>query len=66
MPAAIEKRKDVFITDHGSSRDNRSLALRVRRATPTFGLAAWWASVSVNSEPAGTGWFLPVGQSEGC
>ena len=38
MPAAIEKRNDVFITDHGSSRDNRSLALRVRRSHAHLGL----------------------------
>jgi len=38
MPAAMENRNEVFITDHGSSRDSRSRALRVRRATPTFGL----------------------------
>jgi len=38
MPAAMENRNEVFITDHGSSRDSRSRALRVRRATPTLGL----------------------------
>src|SRR6187549_128250 len=36
IPAAIENRNEVFITDQGSSRDRRSRALRVRRATPTF------------------------------
>ena len=36
MPAAIENRNDVFITDQGSSRDSRSRALRVRRATPAL------------------------------
>jgi hypothetical protein len=40
MPAAIENRNEVFITDQGSSRDSRSLAFRVRRATPTLGLVA--------------------------
>ena len=44
MPAAIENRNEVFITDHGSSRDSRSRAFRVRRATPTFGL--WPVAVS--------------------
>jgi hypothetical protein len=39
MPAAIENRNEVFITDQGSSRDSRSLAFRVRRATPTLGFA---------------------------
>ena len=39
MPAAIENRKEVFITDQGSNRDSRSRALRVRRATPTLGFA---------------------------
>src|SRR3954464_13426965 len=39
MPAAIENRNDVFMTDHGSSRDSRSRALRVRRATPALGFA---------------------------
>src|SRR5829696_9023227 len=38
MPAAMENRNDVFITDHGSSRDSRSRALRVRRAMPALGL----------------------------
>src|SRR5918994_2096089 len=38
MPAAMENRNDVFITDHGSSRDSRNRALRVRRAAPGFGL----------------------------
>src|SRR3954470_6619213 len=44
MPAAIEKSSAVFMTDHGSTRDRRSRALRVRRATPTLGFAetrAW-------------------------
>src|SRR6476469_2513473 len=40
MPAAMENRKDVFITDHGSSRDSRSRALRVRRGVPTFAFVA--------------------------
>src|SRR3954449_1541908 len=39
MPAAMEKSSAVFITDHGSRRDSRSRALRVRRAVPTLGLA---------------------------
>src|ERR671912_2257669 len=38
MPAAMENRNDVFITDHGSNRDSRSRAFRVRRATPALGL----------------------------
>src|ERR671912_660768 len=38
MPAAMENRNDVFITDHGSNRDSRNRALRVRRAVPGFGL----------------------------
>src|SRR5215207_7600013 len=38
MPAAMENRNDVFITDHGSNRDSRNRALRVRRAAPGFGL----------------------------
>src|SRR6185312_14512736 len=40
MPAAMENRNDVFITDHGSSRDSLNRALRVRRATPGFGFGA--------------------------
>src|SRR5690349_1676103 len=40
MPAAMEKRNDVFITDHGSSRDSRRRALRVRRGFPARALAA--------------------------
>src|SRR5215208_1683891 len=39
MPAAMENMNDVFITDHGSSRDSRNRAFRVRRAIPGFGLA---------------------------
>src|SRR5215203_5023688 len=38
MPAAMENRNDVFITDHGSNRDSRNRALRVRRAAPGLGL----------------------------
>jgi hypothetical protein len=38
MPAAMENMNDVFITDHGSSRDSRNRAFRVRRASPGFGL----------------------------
>src|SRR5919112_612827 len=38
MPAAMENRNEVFITDQGSSRDSRSRALRVRRGMPAFGL----------------------------
>src|SRR5919112_2118510 len=38
MPAAMENRNDVFITDHGSIRDSRNRAFRVRRATPGLGL----------------------------
>src|SRR6185437_15798969 len=38
MPAAMENRNDVFITDHGSSRDSRSRALRVRCGVPALGL----------------------------
>jgi hypothetical protein len=63
MPAAIEKRKDVFITDHGSSRDSRSLAFRVRRATPTLGFAKWWDSGAPTSGPAPTRSFLTVSLS---
>src|SRR3954471_4091833 len=40
MPAAMENRNDVFITDHGSSRDSRRRAFRVRRATPGPGRGA--------------------------
>src|SRR5690606_20368748 len=32
IPAEIENRNEVFITDQGSSRDSRSRAFRVRRA----------------------------------
>ena len=39
IPAAIENRNDVFITDHGSNRESRSRAFRVLRATPTFDFA---------------------------
>ena len=38
MPAAIENRNDVFITDQGSNRDSLNRAFRVRRAIPGFGL----------------------------
>ena len=40
MPAAMENRNDVFITDQGSSRDSRSRAFRVRRAIPALALLA--------------------------
>src|SRR4051794_19126334 len=40
MPAAIENRNEVFITDQGSSRDSRRRALRVRRAAPGLGRGA--------------------------
>jgi hypothetical protein len=40
IPAAIEKRNEVFITDHGSSRDSRNRAFRVRRAVPALARAA--------------------------
>ena len=39
-PKAIENRKDVFITDQGSMRDNRSRALRVRRLRTDGDVAA--------------------------
>jgi hypothetical protein len=52
MPAAMENRNEVFITDQGSSRDSRSRALRVRRATPAFGLAAARTSGLTPVDPA--------------
>ena len=62
MPAAIENRNDVFITDHGSRRDSRNRALRVRRATPAFPtgpaarvsapFAEGWAAVGDRATPA--------------
>ena len=36
IPKAMENRNVVFITDQGSMREMRSLALRVRRTSPTF------------------------------
>src|SRR3712207_5478788 len=51
MPAAIENRNDVFITDHGSNRDSRSRALRVRRGIPAFGLPAARASGATAVDP---------------
>src|SRR3954463_3055264 len=39
MPAAIENRNEVFITDQGSSRLSRRRALRVRRLALGLGFA---------------------------
>jgi len=36
IPKAMENKNVVFITDQGSTREMRNLALRVRRASPTF------------------------------
>ena len=58
MPAAIENRNEVFITDHGSSRDSRSRALRVRRGAPAFALSAasasGWSGAARSSAAAGS------------
>jgi len=62
MPAAIENRNDVFITDHGSNRDNRSRAFRVRRATPTLVFAAGCTS-EAPAGAAGTIGVPPVVES---
>jgi hypothetical protein len=51
------------MTDHGSSRDSRSLAFRVRRATPTLDFAKWWASGESKCGPAPTRSFLAVSVS---
>ena len=48
------------MTDHGSSRDSRSLAFRVRRASPTLDFAKWWASGESTGKPAPTRSFLAV------
>jgi|SRR5215211_2651316 len=53
MPAAMENRNDVFITDHGSIRDSRNRAFRVRRAVPGLGLL-WAASFSAPDRAAAT------------
>src|ERR671910_899745 len=76
MPAAMENRNDVFITDHGSNRDSRNRALRVRRAAPGFGLvlaesisapdfAAATAAVAAAAVAAPTAGSMPVLGSAG-
>src|SRR5580765_7623949 len=67
MPPANENRNAVFITDHGSTRDSRSRALRVRRtgaacvrsrsvAEPwTFGVVGSGATTA--GVGAGVGWL---------
>ena len=52
MPAAMENRNEVFITDHGSSRDSRSRAFRVRRAPPARALAAADVSAGLGATTA--------------
>jgi len=49
----MENRNDVFITDHGSIRDSRNRAFRVRRAVPGLGLL-WAASFSAPDRAAAT------------
>src|SRR5689334_12336133 len=51
IPAAMENKNDVFITDQGSNRDSRSRALRVRRAVPTL----FFAPVAVSPDLAAAG-----------
>jgi len=63
MPAAIENMKDVFITDHGSSRDSRSRAFRVPRAAPALGLAALAGS---DGAAAATGAAVGAGAGLAC
>jgi hypothetical protein len=52
IPKAIEKRNDVFITDHGSTRERRRRAFRVRRKLDDF---AFGAPATADAEAADTG-----------
>src|SRR5215210_8602147 len=52
MPAAMENRNEVFITDQGSSRDSLSRALRMRLGMPALGLAAARVSEPTAVDPA--------------
>jgi hypothetical protein len=53
IPKAIENRNDVFITDHGSTRERRRRAFRVRRMLDDFAFGAVVATA--DAEAADTG-----------
>jgi hypothetical protein len=53
IPKAIENRNDVFITDHGSTRERRRRAFRVRRMLDDFAFGA--VAATADAEAADTG-----------
>src|ERR1700712_4246683 len=65
MPAAMENRNEVFITDHGSSRDSRSRALRVRRAVPTLLLFPACVSADLPAPESGPPGTIGMGSVDG-
>src|SRR6476469_2307217 len=66
MPAAMENRNEVFITDHGSSRDSRRRALRVRRGVPTLGFGPGSGSASCACGKSGAFWPSTTGMTAVC